>query len=278
MIAAGHIYKTRPTLYNRAGMNSIPQPEHSAIRLVVLDVDGVLSKGETAPFDHAVLATLCDLNRSARLGHEAPHVTLCTGRPSAYVDAVMQAIDGSMPAVFEGGAGIYEPEGYRFYPVPGLGDLNSIRTAHEVFRRQEETTGDIMVQPGKDYTISLFPTVAVRLPELAEYARTLLANHLGEAAGALEFSYSASCLNIQPAGCDKGTGLRYISSRTGISLNSMLGVGDSEVDLPFLALTTHSAAPANSTADVRELVEYVSPHPEAAGLLDILRRYGILPE
>ncbi len=259
-------------------MSSIPQPEHSSIRLLVLDVDGVLSKGETEPFDHTVLAILSELNRTARLGGDAPHVTLCTGRPSAYVDAVMQAIDGSMPAVFEGGAGIYEPKGYRFYPVPGLADLNFIRKAHDAFRTREETTGEIMVQPGKDYTISLFPTPAVALADLEAYAHTLLETRLGAAAAELELSYSASCLNIQPAGCDKSTGLRHLSSRTGISPDHMLGVGDSEADLPFLALTAHSAAPANSADDVRRLVEYVSPHSDVAGLLDILRRFGILPE
>jgi hydroxymethylpyrimidine pyrophosphatase-like HAD family hydrolase len=47
------------------------------------------------------------------------------------------------------------------------------------------------------------------------------------------------------------------------------------VDLPFLALVGRSAAPANAFDQVKAAVDYVSPHPTADGVRDILRRFDI---
>ena len=90
------------------------------MKLIVLDIDGVLSPGEAHTFDLGLLARLSDLNRRARQGEAVPAVTLNTGRPSPYVEAVMQAIDGWQPALYESGAGLYFPQSYQFQAAPGL--------------------------------------------------------------------------------------------------------------------------------------------------------------
>jgi len=58
-------------------------------RLVVADVDGVLSHGEAAPLDFAVLQRLAEINDCARQDPVYPAVTLCTGRPVPYVEVLM---------------------------------------------------------------------------------------------------------------------------------------------------------------------------------------------
>jgi len=52
------------------------------IRLLVVDVDGVLSLGEAAPFDSTVLQRLAEINDRARHEPTCPAITLCTGRPA----------------------------------------------------------------------------------------------------------------------------------------------------------------------------------------------------
>ena len=90
------------------------------IRLIVADVDGVLSSGEAAPFDFAVLQPLAEVNDRARHEPQHPAVTLCTGRPAPYVEVLMQAIHGFYPAIYEHGAGLYMPEPYGFKAHPAL--------------------------------------------------------------------------------------------------------------------------------------------------------------
>ena len=55
----------------------------------------------------------------------------------------------------------------------------------------------------------------------------------------------------------------------------MLGVGDSDSDLPFLALTGYNAAPANANQAVKQAVQYVSPYPTVEGVRDILRHFEL---
>jgi hydroxymethylpyrimidine pyrophosphatase-like HAD family hydrolase len=49
------------------------------------------------------------------------------------------------------------------------------------------------------------------------------------------------------------------------------------VDLPFLTLAGHSAAPANAVPDVKSVVEYLSPYRTSESVRDILRHFGIRP-
>src|SRR5215831_10472264 len=103
--------------------------ETTMIRLVVVDVDGVLSPGEAAPLDFAVLQRLAEFNDRGRHDPTYPAVTLCTGRPAPYVEVLMQAIHGRYPAVYENGAGLYIPEPYGFKWHPAITPATQARLA-----------------------------------------------------------------------------------------------------------------------------------------------------
>ncbi len=251
--------------------------DRSEIQLVVLDVDGVLTDGESAPFDLELFGLLADLNRRARDGEQmanrrrTPAVTVCTGRPQAYVEAVLQALHASGPGVFEGGAGLYLPEGRRIFPHPDITDLSLLRTVRRILEEEVDRDSSIYLQPGKDFTMSVFPRGNTPLEGLKERVVRLL----GEKAEELELLYSASCLNILPKGIHKGKGIEFLSTWTGIPLSAMLAVGDSEVDIPMFLKAGYRAAPANATPEVKELSDYVSPFRTTEGLRDILNIFKI---
>src|SRR5688500_2223144 len=96
------------------------------MKLLVLDIDGVLSQGEAHAFDLSLLGRLRELNQQAKTNSSIPAVTLNTGRPSPYVEALMQAIEGWQPALYENGAGLYFPQHYEFRITPLL--ASSIKT------------------------------------------------------------------------------------------------------------------------------------------------------
>ena len=241
------------------------------IRLLVFDIDGVLTDGEATPLDLQLLAGLARLNRLSRRSPEFPAATLCSGRSAQYVELMLQAIDGRLPGVFENGAGLYLPETYRFLPHPSLSEGSPIPA---VRRRLEETlvgSGAAYFQPGKEYSLTLFstnPRDTGRLYELAAAA-------LGDLNETVDLVYSTSCLNVLPKGIDKAKGLHFLAAVTGCDLSQVLGVGDSDVDLEFLSLVGFSAAPANANPAVKDTVQYVSPFPTAHGVRDILRHFNI---
>ncbi|MGH2538143.1 MAG: HAD family hydrolase [Candidatus Promineifilaceae bacterium] len=241
------------------------------IRLIVCDLDGVLTDGEARPLDLAFFGRLAALNRAARQDPRRPAVTLCTGRPAPYAEALLQAIDGHVPAVFENGAGLYLPQGYRFLPHPALGDLAPIQAARQRIEATLVRQQGASIQPGKEYSLSIFAADPADTNQLRAWATAAL-NSLAET---VELVYSSSCLNVVPRGIDKGQGLRFLAAQAGYRLDEMLAIGDSDVDVPFLALAGYSAAPANANEAVKQLVAYVAPRPAAAGVADILAHYGL---
>mgnify|MGYP001819102234 FL=1 len=241
------------------------------IRLLVFDIDGVLTRGEGKAFDLPLLERLAEVNRTARTNPSCPAVTLCTGRPAAYVEAVLRAIDGHLPAVYENGAALYLPDGYRFLPHPSLGNQRGLEAVRQQLEDELVCTGQAVLQPGKDYSLSYVASAPSETYLLYEQAVTAL----GPLNESVNLVCSASCLNVLPRGIHKGKGVEFLASQTDYDLGEMLGVGDSDVDLPFLAMVGHSAAPANANPDVKRLVHYVAPRLAADGVRDILDHFGL---
>lgn len=241
------------------------------IRLIVFDIDGVLTGGEAVGLDLELLGQLAEMNRRARADESHPAVTICSGRPAPYVEALLQAIDGHLPAVFENGAGVYQPEGYQFLPHP---DLDGLEVMPAVRRRLEETviaTGQAYIQPGKEYSLSLFPYRVEEVGRLEGW----VAEALGPLGGGVDLVYAVSCLNILLRGSSKARGIEFLAGQVGVAPEEMLGVGDTQGDIPFLQRVGYSAAPANAVAEVKAVVDYVSPFETADGVRDILEHFAI---
>jgi HAD superfamily hydrolase (TIGR01484 family) len=243
------------------------------IDLIVFDIDGVLTEGEAQALDLPLLDTLAAMNRRARQqpGHTA--VTLCTGRPAPYVELMLQAIDGHLPAIFENGAGLYVPHGYRFLSHPDVG-LHGMEAVRQRLGETLIASGFAYIQPGKEFTLTIFATDPADTPKLDAAATQAL----GDLCQSVDLVYSSSCLNILPRGIHKGRGIEFLAAETGISPSHMLGVGDSDVDLPFLAAVGLSAAPNNANDAAKACVQYISPYRRADGVRDILRHFGIMSD
>lgn len=239
----------------------------------MLDIDGVLTAGEAQPLDLDLLGSLATMNQAARRDGSRPAVTLCSGRPAPYVEVMLQAIDGHLPGVFENGAGLYIPSPYTFLPHPSHSGSDRIPAVRQALEAQLVRTGRAFLQPGKTYTLTLFPQNPEDIARLRGWSQAAL----GPLAEQVDLVYSTACLNVLPRGIDKGAGVAWLAERTGIPLQAMLGVGDSDVDLSFLRRVGQRAAPANANPAIRQIAHYVSPHPTGEGLRDILAHYGWTP-
>ena len=243
------------------------------IRLIVLDIDGVVTSGEAQPLDLKLLARLGAINQAARTDPKRPSVTFCTGRPAPYLEVMLQAIDGNLPGVYENAAGIYDPADYQFLPLPEIEQyLNGFA---EITSRIEETLVQdkiVYFQPGKHYSLTIFPVDPTRIQEL----KGLATEALGPLSEQVDLVYSTSCLNVLPRGVDKGKGIEFLAHQVGIPLANMLGVGDSDVDLPFLQIVGHSASPSNGNSNVKDMVEYVSEEATSEGVREILTHFKLI--
>ncbi len=238
------------------------------ICLVVVDVDGCLTPGEAGDWNWEALKTIRDLNRQARQGGPVPAITLCTGRQEPYVEVLMQAIGGYFPCIYENGCGLYFPDRYHFLEHPSITSpaREALAAAKATLYRRVVLPGLGHFQPGKEASLTLYPLPGTDVQCLHQIVADVLAPH----DRALTIQSSVSCVDVTPVGIDKGQGVRWLSEQTDIPLAHMGGIGDSTSDLKFLNLMGRSAAPANATSEVKAAVEYVSPHADGNGVVDIL--------
>lgn len=241
------------------------------LKLIVLDCDGVISEGEAQPIDLSLLTRLADLNRRAKNGEAVPAVTLNTGRPSPYVEAVMQAIGGWQPALYESGAGMYFPHPYRFETTPLLNAERRSALAEVISRLDKAMvqTGKAYWQPGKTVCHSLFAGAPLTIEDIIVEVRDIAT----AVSLQIKVAQAKLALNIYPAGIDKGTGLHWLAQVTGIDPMEMGGVGDTSGDIDFLRLVGFPAAPDNATEDVKSVVRYIAPQAASAGVHNILDRW-----
>jgi hydroxymethylpyrimidine pyrophosphatase-like HAD family hydrolase len=243
------------------------------MKLIVLDVDGVLSQGEAQAFDLTLLQRLAELNHLARRDSQIPAVTLNTGRPSPYVEAIMQMINGWQPAAFESGGGLYFPQRYQFQITPLL-TLEQMSVFHKIIDEIDQRlvkTAHAYWQPGKTVCYSLFAYAPWTMGDLINDIRAIIGNLSDQFA----VTPAVHAINIHPAHINKGSGLEWLAEATGIAPADMGGIGDSAADIDFLRSVGYAAAPANATSETKAVVKYVSPQMTADGVHDILNYWGI---
>lgn len=238
------------------------------VRLVLLDVDGCLTPGEAAPLNFPVLERLQALNRRAARDPTVPAVTLCTGRPEPYVELMTQAIAGYLPAIWENGAGLFVPAEYRFklHPLIDTARLDALSEVRRIVAETLLRPGLAYPQPGKEVSVTLYPTEASTLDSLYERAsRTLepLALHYW-------VQRSLTTVEVLPVGIHKGSGARWLLDELGLDPGQAIGVGDSPADVEIFRVTGLGATPANGAPTVKQAAAYVAPRDSSEGVLDIL--------
>lgn len=243
------------------------------IRLILADIDGVLSGGEGSPFRPRLLEHMAAWNRSAARDLRRPAIALCSGRQAPYVELLAQLSGCFLPCIFEHGAGILEPQRFRFRFQPSLGAA-PWREAAAVRQVIEAALGPdaAFVQPGKEVTLTLYPLGSTSPAELGAAVTAAL----DRAGSGFVVTVNLRGVEVRPPGIDKGSGARWLSDQLGVSLDRFAGVGDSEDDLTFLRLVGYPTAPANARPAVRSTARYVARGAQDRGFLEILRHLSSL--
>src|SRR5579859_4506735 len=151
-------------------------PPHT-LRLVLADVDGVITRGEGQPIEIDVLEKLAAINAAAMGDPYVPAITLCTGRQAPYVELMAQLVGAFLPCIFEHGAGLFFPTAFRYEFDARLGADYSARLARLRSALEEPLIqpGRAFVQPGKEATMTLYPLGGTEVRELAALAESAVA-------------------------------------------------------------------------------------------------------
>lgn len=221
------------------------------IKLFVLDLDGCVSM----PFEIPEWKALSELRElSERSHHDAavPPITICSGRPQPYVEAVGQWLGIYQPLIFESGGGMFDPRDVSLHWPPELDEqteaqIQEIRewVGHEIIARHEGAVSEFT----KRTDVGIIHRKEAVIMQMYEKVKAKVAADYP----AFEAHFTEISINIIMKAANKGSGLRWLARKTGISTEEMAYIGDSGGDLPALREAGLGFTPANGGQDLKNL-------------------------
>jgi hydroxymethylpyrimidine pyrophosphatase-like HAD family hydrolase len=237
---------------------------------ILCDIDGCLSPESSAPFDAAALARVAEHNRLAENRHDRPVLTLCSGRPQPFAEAMCRLLANStLPVIAENGVWLYHPKGNRYDMDPRITreDIRAVQAAREWVETELGPQGVVM-QPGKHASISLYHDNAEFLRSLEPRVRETFQQN----GWPLRVSMTWFYINCDLTHVSKATAIHRLFAATGLTKERCAGIGDTRGDLMIADNVAWFACPSNAVEELRARADYIAPRPEAEGVLEILAR------
>ena len=236
--------------------------------LVICDIDGCLSPESHAPINESALAKISEHNRLAAQNKDRPMVTLCSGRPISFVEAMCRFIHNTLiPCIGENGVWLYFPDVNAFEMDPAITaeQLETVHAASKLLRSRYHSEG-VVEQPGKAAAVTLYH------PD-TEYLRSILPavkDELDRRDWPFRVSMTWFYINCDLKHVNKATGISRLFARTGIAPARTAAIGDTISDRFMAESVAFFACPANAETEIQKSADYVSLYPEIDGVLDIL--------
>jgi hydroxymethylpyrimidine pyrophosphatase-like HAD family hydrolase len=235
---------------------------------VLCDIDGCLGPESGALYDTASIARVAEHNRLAETQRDRPVLTLCSGRPQPFAEALCRLIgNSSLPFIAEMGVWLYDPRehSYLFDPTITPQNLADIADCTRWLRSELVPRG-VVIQPGKTATISLWHRDSAFLfAQMTELKRAI-----AEHGWRLRVTHSVAWVNLELEQVSKASGIRRLIELCDLDPTRLAGIGDTMGDLAIADHVAFFACPDNAQAELKTRAHYVSKHAEIAGVLDIL--------
>jgi len=245
---------------------------HPRFDLIISDNDGCLVAEDTSPLDLDSLARLAAHNRLAQTNRDRPILTLCTGRPQPFAEAMCRLLANcAAPCIAENGVWMYNPADNRYEMDPAITPAHraAIREAVAWLEAEYGPKG-VSQQPGKSASISLYHADTEYLKSIGPRVREEFAAR----GWPLRVSMTWFYINCDLAHVSKGTGMDRLLAATGTNRDRLMGIGDTPSDMPIRERVAFFACPANAHDDIKKVADYESPFAEARGVVDIVERFA----
>jgi len=242
----------------------------NAYDLVIMDIDGCLIPETPDSFDTESLVEIFRYQRNALANKDRPKLTVCTGRPQPFAESICRLLGNSdVPCVAENGVWLFHPgtNGYMIDPNITVDDRKAVAEAqHELIRRFGPL--GFTIQPGKAASVSLYHPERENLLAAVPAVRKIAEDE----GWPFRISTTVCYINCDLIHVSKATGIDRLLEKYPVPKSRLAGIGDTTGDKYIADHCAFFACPANADEEIRKRADYISPYPEAKGVIDILDR------
>ena len=225
------------------------------IKLFVTDLDGCISYPFKTPNWEAI-NSIRELNRESRNDSEIPPLTICTGRPYPYAEAIAQFLDIQIPFVFESAA-LYD------------WDSNQVETAFEdtekdlkpIFEMKKWIKTEILpsyTTAQLEFTKMMDAGIVCPDTATVKEIRTKVDKKVESDFPDLEVHSTDVSVNILMPGNNKYRGMRLLANKLGVELDQIAYIGDTSGDIEALKHVKLAYSPLNAIQSVKEVTQMIN--------------------
>ncbi|MFD2532027.1 HAD hydrolase family protein [Gracilimonas halophila] len=236
------------------------------IKLFITDLDGCVAHPFLSP-DWEALSRIKTLNIKSKDDAQIPALTICSGRPFPYVEAVGQWLDVDLPMLFESGGGMYDIQTNEITWNPQFGD-EAKKAVTEIKEWLEKTL--IKNYKGTYPEFAKYTDAGLVNPDSAKIAlmHEEVLNHVNGNYPMFEVHATDVSVNIILKKANKGEGIRFLCEKLKMDLEEVAYIGDSSGDIPGLQIVGRSFAPSNAKHFVKDVVDNVTQKTATEGVLE----------
>lgn len=238
------------------------------IKLFITDLDGCLTRPFHAP-SWDLLSQIRTLNKQSKSNEYIPPLSICSGRPLPYVEAVAQWLGVDIPVVFES-AGVY----LLSTNVPFFAAVFDEEAEQEVQDLKAWLQNKIIPsQEGMvlEFTKRMDAGLVHMDKAVIDDVYPVVAEYVKEHYPLFEVHKTDVSINVILKENNKKRGIQMLCDRLGMDPAEVAYIGDSSGDIPGLNLVGHPFAPSNAADDVKEAAEVIDL-PETEAVLEVYNR------
>lgn len=249
-------------------------PDYSKIKLIFLDVDGVIAENYFTSATEDMLNVLSELARKY-------HVSLCTGRS---VQSSRHIIEGAglenFYHVLETGSKVLAPGG-KFEYEKSL-SRSEITKLIEITKPLEcfyglcvngEWIDDIEDVLNEEITILSINTLTKEQTQKVLDIINPISQNFHISTLVSSFDPNGSHIHITSKNISKGEGVKYVKKILNVSTDEVIGVGDSIGDWPMLNECGIKVVMGNADNEVKDGANIVIGNFHEEGLINFIRDY-----
>lgn len=225
------------------------------IKLFITDLDGCVTDPFTTP-DWDAFSKIRELNLESENDLTIPPLSICTGRPMPYAEAMAQILGIKLPFIFESGGGMYDVV------------RNELIWTSALNQEKEEEIDEIK-KWGRKIISEKYPT---SIPEFAKHTDIGFINPdtsmierifqesielVTEHFDSFEVHNTPVSVNIILKKANKGEGIKMLCKHLGYDLSEVAYIGDSSGDVPGLKIVGAPFAPNNAAKVAKDVAEVV---------------------